>query len=43
MLQTDNSLAIMKLLRVPGLGPTKVNALLDWGKKAGRSPVELCN
>ncbi|HNH74143.1 MAG TPA: DNA-processing protein DprA [Candidatus Obscuribacter sp.] len=43
MLQTDNSLAIMKLLRVPGLGPSKVNALLDWGKRAGRSPVELCN
>lgn len=43
MTGTDNSLAIMKLLRVPGLGPAKVNALLDWSKRSGRSPVELCD
>lgn len=39
---SDNSLAIRKLLRTPGLGPAKVNALLDWGRKAGRTAAEMC-
>lgn len=39
---TDNSLAIRKFLRAPGLGPAKVNALLEWGQKSGYSAAELC-
>src|ERR1700678_3897064 len=42
MLGTDDSLAIMKLLRVPGVGPAKVNALLEWCKTSGRSMAEFC-
>lgn len=37
MLGTDDTLAIMKLLQIPGVGPAKVNALLDWCGESGRS------
>ncbi|HEY9786827.1 MAG TPA: DNA-processing protein DprA [Candidatus Obscuribacterales bacterium] len=38
MIGTENSLTIMRLLHVPGLGPAKVNALLNWCEKSGLSP-----
>ncbi|MBP7862604.1 DNA-protecting protein DprA [bacterium] len=41
MIGSENSLAIMKLLSVPGLGPVKVNSILDWGKKSGKTPAEM--
>ena len=38
---TDNSLAIRKFLRAPGLGPAKVNALLEWCRTSGCSAANL--
>lgn len=41
MLASDDSLAVMRLLSLPGVGPAKVNAVIDWCKQSGRSPAEL--
>ncbi|HEY9785702.1 MAG TPA: hypothetical protein V6D17_09895 [Candidatus Obscuribacterales bacterium] len=40
MLASD-SLTVMRLLSLRGVGPAKVNAVIDWCRQSGRSPGQL--